>query len=130
MKLLTHNMLQCHVKGVRNGFPLAIAASDAGALEVEVREADLDADFLRHIVPRLDWGALVTAAGQLGAEAAGLPEAAPTEQQLQDDAFLQTFHRVLLEVTLVEGALVCPESGRRFPVKNAVPNMLLNEDEV
>lgn len=65
MKLLTHNMLQCHVKGVRNGFPLAIAASDAGALEVEVREADLDADFLRHIVPRLDWGALVTAAGQV-----------------------------------------------------------------
>lgn len=26
MKLLTHNMLQCHIKGVKNGYPLKIEA--------------------------------------------------------------------------------------------------------
>jgi multifunctional methyltransferase subunit TRM112 len=29
-----------------------------------------------------------------------------------------------------EGTLVCPESGRKFPINKGIPNMLLNEDEV
>ena len=49
---------------------------------------------------------------------------------LNDEAFLKTVHHILLEVRLIEGTLVCPESGRKFPVKNSIPNMLLNEDEV
>ena len=47
-----------------------------------------------------------------------------------DEAFLRLVHHALLEVRLCEGALVCPESGRRFPVANSIPNMLLREDEV
>jgi multifunctional methyltransferase subunit TRM112 len=30
----------------------------------------------------------------------------------------------------MEGALVCPNCARRYPIKNGIPNMLLNEDEV
>lgn len=37
MKLLTHNMLACTIKGVKNGFPLKIEAE-----EVVEREADFD----------------------------------------------------------------------------------------
>jgi multifunctional methyltransferase subunit TRM112 len=37
---------------------------------------------------------------------------------------------VYAQVHLEEGALICPETGRRFPVTKGVPNMLLNEDEV
>jgi multifunctional methyltransferase subunit TRM112 len=37
MKLLTHNMLACTIKGVQNGFPLKIQAE-----EVVEREADFD----------------------------------------------------------------------------------------
>ena len=48
---------------------------------------------------------------------------------LEDDEFLQAFHHALLEVVLVEGALLCPETGRRFPVSKGIPNLLLNEDE-
>lgn len=33
------------------------------------------------------------------------------------------------QVTLEEGSLVCPETGRKFPVSKGIPNMLLNEDE-
>lgn len=35
-----------------------------------------------------------------------------------------------VQVCLEDGALICPETGRRFPVVNGIPNMLLNEDEV
>lgn len=49
---------------------------------------------------------------------------------LEDEDFLKSFHHALLEVHLEEGALICPETGRRFPVTKGVPNMLLNEDEV
>lgn len=37
MKLLTHNMLACHIKGVKNGYPFKIEAE-----KVEEREADFD----------------------------------------------------------------------------------------
>jgi len=37
---------------------------------------------------------------------------------------------IFLQVEILEGALVCPESGRKFPITNGIPNMLLNEDEV
>ena len=31
---------------------------------------------------------------------------------------------------MIEGDLECPESGRKFPVQEGIPNMLLREDEV
>ena len=46
-----------------------------------------------------------------------------------DEDFLRTFHHILLEVQVEEGALVCPETGRRFPISKGIPNLLLNEDE-
>lgn len=49
---------------------------------------------------------------------------------LEDEDFLKLYHHALLEVTLQEGALICPETGRRFPVVKGIPNLLLNEDEV
>ena len=47
----------------------------------------------------------------------------------EDEAFLRAFHHALLEVHLEDGALLCPETGRRFPVAQGVPNLLLQEDE-
>ena len=62
------------------------------------------------------------------AGAGGLPETADAAA-LEDEEFLRAFHHALLEVVLEEGALVCPETGRRFPVAKGIPNLLLNEDE-
>jgi hypothetical protein len=61
MKLLTHNMLSCHIKGVKSGFPFKIEPE-----KVEQIDADYDPDFLRHIYPRLEWKALREAAAILG----------------------------------------------------------------
>ena len=52
-----------------------------------------------------------------------------TPALLEDDAFLRTLHRVLLETVVIRAHLVCPESGRRFLVSDGIPNMLLAEDE-
>lgn len=41
---------------------------------------------------------------------------------------LRKIHHALMEVHLIEGELVCPETGRKFPVRQGIPNMLLHED--
>jgi multifunctional methyltransferase subunit TRM112 len=96
-------------------------------VQTEIVETDYDADFLRHIFPRLEWPALVAAAAAVGAPP--LPPTVTDAMLAGDDAFLRAFHHALLEVTLQEGALVCPATGRRFPVEQGIPNMLLTADE-
>mmetsp|Transcript_13919 Transcript_13919/g.39583 ORF Transcript_13919/g.39583 Transcript_13919/m.39583 type:complete len:122 (+) Transcript_13919:3-368(+) len=120
MKLLTHNMLESHIKGVQKRFPLGIEAET-----VETTEQELNPAFLRHVFPKLHWGALHGAAATLGVE---LPQEA-TEEMLDDEEFVRQLHHALMEVHVLEGSLVCPETGRKFPINKGIPNLLLNEDE-
>jgi multifunctional methyltransferase subunit TRM112 len=97
MKLLTHNMLACHIKGVRNNYPFLIEAA-----KVESKAADYDpgvgegsetcmrpgwaspafvfltaaqwcADFLRHIYPRIQWPAFLQGAQSVSKSASTSP---------------------------------------------------------
>ena len=52
------------------------------------------------------------------------------ENYENDQDFLKKVHHVLMEIDIINGDLVCPETGRKFPVSDGIPNMLLNEDEV
>lgn len=62
--------------------------------------------------------------------AEGLPVAENyKEELLEDENVLKALHHVLLEVEVMEGDLECPETGRKFPIKNGIPNMLINEEE-
>ncbi|XP_076877892.1 multifunctional methyltransferase subunit TRM112-like protein [Brachyhypopomus gauderio] len=122
MKLLTHNMLTSHVKGVTKGYPLLIKAT-----EVKVNEVEFNPEFVSRMIPKLEWSALVQAADGLG-YLQDLPSA-PISNYESDEDFLKKVHRVLLEVEVIEGCLQCPESGRQFPISRGVPNMLLNEDD-
>ncbi|MFS7888292.1 hypothetical protein Hanom_Chr00s000001g01593231 [Helianthus anomalus] len=61
---------------------------------------------------------------------AELPNEFSDQTVVESDEFLRKSHNALLEVHLEEGALVCPEAGRQFPVNKGIPNMLLHEDEV
>ncbi|GKV09338.1 hypothetical protein SLEP1_g20853 [Rubroshorea leprosula] len=124
MRLLTHNMLSSNIKGVTNGFPLRIEAEKVVEKQVEINH-----DFLRNIFPKIEWKAFVDASRILGY--AELPEEAPEPSVLESDhEFLGKFHHALLELHIEEGALVCPETGRKFPINKGIPNMLLHEDEV
>ena len=109
-------------QGVVNGFPLKIVPKETREVEV-----DFNAEFLTHMLPKMEWGAFVNAAKEIGVE--GLPSEIP-DDAASDEEFLRTFHHALLEVHVEEGTLVCPESGRKFPINKGIPNMLLNEDEV
>ncbi|TRY90130.1 hypothetical protein DNTS_031617 [Danionella cerebrum] len=122
MKLLTHNMLTSHVKGVIKGYPLIIKAT-----EVKVNELDFNAQFVSRMIPKLEWSALIQAAEWLG-HSQNLPDAV-VENYENNEEFLRKVHRVLLEIEVIEGSLQCPESGREFPISKGVPNMLLNEGE-
>ena len=53
-----------------------------------------------------------------------------SEAMEKDEEFLKTMHRVLLEYEIEEGELICPETGRSFPISKGIPNMLLQETEV
>ena len=109
-------------QGVVNGFPLKIVPKETREVEV-----DFNAEFLTHMLPKMEWSAFVNAAKEIGLE--GLPSEIP-DDAASDEEFLRTFHHALLEVHVEEGTLVCPESGRKFPINKGIPNMLLNEDEV
>ena len=52
------------------------------------------------------------------------------DESLNDEEFLKRLHLVLLEVEIIEGELICPEMGRKFPISNGIPNMLVNDDEI
>ncbi|GFO49638.1 tRNA methyltransferase 112-like protein [Plakobranchus ocellatus] len=124
MKLITHNMLTSNIiKGVTKGFPLIIAPT-----KVEVKEVDFNPDFVNKMLTKIDYPALYQAANSVG-HGEGLPE------QLGDDVkdntdLLKALHNAMLQVEVIEGDLVCPESGRKFPIANGIPNMLLLENEV
>ena len=122
MRLITHNMLCCNIKGVTNGYPLRIEAE-----LVEVRETEFDADFITNMLAKIEYSALVAGAVALGYEE--LP-AEITEELKANEAFLQKVHHALLDLHMMEGNLVCPETGRPFAVRDGIPNMLLHEDEV
>mmetsp|Transcript_30761 Transcript_30761/g.97942 ORF Transcript_30761/g.97942 Transcript_30761/m.97942 type:complete len:130 (-) Transcript_30761:317-706(-) len=120
MRLLTHNLLTAKREGVEEGFPLALEVR-----QVEVRESPLRPDFILKVFETLEWGALRAAAGAVGV--ASLPEAVDPAM-LEDPAFLAALHHVLFDIHVIEGDLVCQQTGRRFPISGGVPDMQLNDE--
>lgn len=63
VRLITHNLLACHVKKCNtNNFPLPF--QDA---KIEVRETELNAEFLKGFMPKIEWKALVDTARDVSA---------------------------------------------------------------
>ncbi|KAL2938239.1 Multifunctional methyltransferase subunit TRM112-like protein B [Bienertia sinuspersici] len=122
MRLLTHNMLSSNIKGVANGFPLKIEAG-----KVMQKQVEMNLDFLKNMFSKIEWKPFVEAAKTLGYSELS-EDVDPS--LLDSQEFLANFHHALLEIHVKEGALVCPETGRKFPFSKGIPNMLLHEDEV
>lgn len=122
MRLITHNMLCSNMKGAATGYPLRIEHE-----AVEVQESEFSPEFIQSMLPKLEWAAFVGGARELGIT--DLPAELDTALA-EDEEFLRKVHHALLDVHLLEGVLVCPDTGRRFPVKGGIPNMLLHEDEL
>jgi len=115
-------MLKCNIRGVENGYPLIIESA-----LIENVESAFNADLVKNMLTKINWDALRSATVSIG-----LPLLADelTEDMKSDESFLKTIHHILFEVHILEGHLVCPATGRKFPIKDGIPNMLLHEDEV
>jgi len=57
-------------------------------------------------------------------------EVSSSEDDFPPQELLEKLHHSLFEIHVVKGALVCPETGRKFPIDDGIPNMLLHEDEI
>lgn len=61
MRILTHNLLMCNVKGCISGnFPLIIRAK-----QLENVASPFNANFVKNMLPKLDWPALVKGAADV-----------------------------------------------------------------
>ena len=81
------------------------------------------------MLPKIEYAVLREAAASL--DFGDLPPADEvTDEMRADEGFQRKVHHALLDIHVMEGALICPESGRSFPVTGGIPNMLLHEDEV
>ncbi|UZJ51281.1 hypothetical protein CBS101457_000601 [Exobasidium rhododendri] len=127
MRLLTHNLLACHSRSctqTSNNYPL-----QCREVKLELQETEYNEAFLRGFLPKLEWDALIKTAKELGDTS--LPEKSPDiNDPMMDEEVLKNLHRVLLEMHVTEGQLVCPNCSHIFPIRNGIPNMLLAEHEI
>lgn len=112
----------CNRKQCSGGFPLRIVAR-----ETKVTESEFNAAHIRSMLNRIEYSALLEAAGSVGM-ATLPPTFSPSD--LEDDMFLRAVHEVIMDFHVEEGDLVCPKCERKFPVSMGIPNMLLHDDEV
>ena len=52
-----------------------------------------------------------------------LPPAVP-EGFAEKEDFLRALHHALMEIEIIDGFLICPETQKRFPIKEGIPSML------
>ena len=106
------------------GYPLAIEATD-----VVVEESPVDRELIVKLLPKLDYGVLLGAAQQLSVNCT-IPDLPDDLPESPNDTLVAALHRVLMDIHVQEGNLVCPDTGRKFPIKEGIPNMILHEDEL
>ncbi|XP_021912532.1 LOW QUALITY PROTEIN: multifunctional methyltransferase subunit TRM112-like protein At1g78190 [Carica papaya] len=123
MRLLIYNMLSSNIKGVTCRLSLYIKVE-----QVVEKKIDFNAGFLRNMFPKIDWKTLVGAERNMGYRE--LSEEALESSELESYKLLRKFHHALLELHLEEGAMVYPETRRKFSISKGIPNMILHEDEV
>lgn len=116
MRILTHNSLKCPAKNVNVGYPLGLEITD-----MEIVESEFNAEFIKGVLPSLDWSGVLVAAKSVGLE--DLPQSFEMSL-LSDENFLLAMHNLLLDIHVKTGVLVCPESGRKFPIENGIADMM------
>lgn len=122
MKLLTHNILTSRfLKNVQTGYPLKLVVD-----RIEEVTTEYNHEFLQKMLKKVDYEALREAAQVCGQD---LPEKMPESDNatLEDD--YKAIHKALFDIEIISGTLICPETGRKFPISDGIPNMLCNEDE-
>lgn len=120
MKLLTTNFVQCAVRScasTTDSFPLLYKDC-----ELVHEDLDFDPDFIRNIMVKIDWPALVQVAQDLGNTS--LPQQKP-EIENCDEQLLRDLHVFLMETQIKDGKMLCKNCDHVYHIKNTIPNFLL-----
>lgn len=116
MRFLTHNSLRCHLKGLKTDEPFDIEIKD-----MDIEESECNIDFIKQLLPSLDWKGVIIAAKSIELE--GMPEVLDPNLA-EDEAFLEMLHYLLLDVHVITGNLICTETGRKFPIEEGIPMLM------
>lgn len=127
MRLLTHNLLQCHVKGcTTNNYPLTLRNIKFEKVEVQAEKAT---PLIARMLPKLDYSAVKSALDQCGIDRSALPEQVP-ENAVENEKFLATLGELLMGTEIEAGEMACNGCEHVYPIIDGIPNMLLNENEI
>jgi len=53
-----------------------------------------------------------------------------TNHRQLEEGVLEELHKVVFDLHVMSGYLLCPDTSRKFPVSDGIPNMILHEDEI
>uniref|UniRef100_A0A6U4WVX1 Trm112p-like protein n=1 Tax=Neobodo designis TaxID=312471 RepID=A0A6U4WVX1_NEODS len=124
MRLLTHNLMACPKC---SSFPLRIDAA-----EVLPTDSEYDPDFVRRMLPRVDYGDLVTAVNAVRAKcpamaAVVLPATVEEIDTSNDlDRSMVACYAALTGFAVKNGGLECPQCTTKFPIIDFIPNMMVD----
>mmetsp|Transcript_55017 Transcript_55017/g.64362 ORF Transcript_55017/g.64362 Transcript_55017/m.64362 type:complete len:152 (+) Transcript_55017:134-589(+) len=151
MRLLTHNFLKSNVNGTEKGYPLRIEAT-----KIEYENTYETPDMILKMMPKLNYDALRNAVNQINDAISNstadctclstddkeevtipdLPATLPsddkeaTDYRQLEEGVLEELHKVVFDLHVMSGYLLCPDTSRKFPVSDGIPNMILHEDEI
>ncbi|CCI45193.1 unnamed protein product [Albugo candida] len=133
-------MLLCNVRACRETIGSDISECNSGNSILKIMASEDDSvviaetvyskAFILHVMDSIDYKALCQATRDLShPDVPVLMEPLPSDWRDQD-LLLRRIHRVIFDVNVVEGELVCSHCERSYPITNAVPNMMLEDDEL
>mmetsp|Transcript_52637 Transcript_52637/g.47251 ORF Transcript_52637/g.47251 Transcript_52637/m.47251 type:complete len:183 (+) Transcript_52637:50-598(+) len=117
MKLLSHNHLLCLNKDCKCNDPLIIEPKKVIQIESEAKLS-----FMTHILSMIDYNVLLIAASQIGIK--DLPKQLPSKEIRENESFLRSMQKVLLDSNIVEGKLTCNKCKTSYMIKNGVVDMM------
>lgn len=109
----------CNTEKCSGGYPLQItlaAAEEAYKMESQ----ELNPQFLRKMLQRMDYPVLADAAKSVGLD---LPSSY-SETDLENESFISQVHRCMMEFHVLEGTMTCPKCDRTYTISKGIPNML------
>ncbi len=87
---------------------------------MEKVEAEFNENFITRIIPKLDLTALNKTCVSLGLNL-------PTQESPE---YLKIMHDIILETRIKDGIMICDNCHHEYVIKDGIPNMLLNENQV
>ncbi|KAF1741667.1 hypothetical protein MXB_2770 [Myxobolus squamalis] len=119
MRLLLHNMLKSNSPGSKIAYPLGLECSQS-----RIIESAFSHEFLTNMYQKMEYKVLYDASREVGYNE--LPEF-PPDSPFEDEKFMKIFHHALMEIDVVEGFLICPDTGYKYVIHESIPDMIIPE---